>query len=77
LSNAAVLQVFGVNDHDSSRFISDLLGQKTLVFQTMSTALDAVETGITLNQHNISRSLMTPEEIRTLPSPAELLFVAG
>ena len=47
------------------------------MFQTMSAALDAAEAGITLNQHNISRSLMTPEEIRTLPSPAELLFVAG
>ena len=28
LSNAAVLQVFGVNDHDSSRLICDLLGQE-------------------------------------------------
>ena len=77
LSNAAVLQVFGVNDHDSSRLVSDLLGQETVVFQTMSKALDAVETGITLNQHNISRSLMTPDEIRNLPAPLELLFVAG
>jgi len=77
LSNAAVLQVFGVNDHDSSRLVSDLLGQETVVFQTMSTALDADETGITLNQHNISRSLMTPDEIRNLPASAQLLFVAG
>ena len=26
LSNAGVLQVFGVNDHDSARLVSDLLG---------------------------------------------------
>ncbi|WP_050452577.1 type IV secretory system conjugative DNA transfer family protein [Candidatus Burkholderia verschuerenii] len=37
LSKAGVLQVFGVNDHDSARLVSDLLGQKTVVFQTMST----------------------------------------
>lgn len=34
LSNAGVLQVFGVNDHDSARLVSDLLGQETVVFQT-------------------------------------------
>ena len=28
LSNAGVLQVFGVNDHDSARLVSDLLGQR-------------------------------------------------
>ena len=32
LSNAAVLQVFGVNDHESAHLISDLLGQETAVF---------------------------------------------
>ena len=38
LSNAGVLQVFGVNDHDSARLVSDLLGQETVVFETMSRA---------------------------------------
>ena len=31
LSNAGVLQVFGVNDHESARLVSDLLGQELLV----------------------------------------------
>ena len=35
LSNAGVLQVFGVNNHDSARLVSDLLGQGTAVFRTM------------------------------------------
>ena len=47
LSNAGMLQVFGVNDHDSARLISDLLGMETVVFQTMGRALDAEATGIT------------------------------
>jgi len=47
------------------------------VFQTMSRALDAEATGISLNQHLVGRALMTPDEIRNLPAPIELLFVAG
>lgn len=38
LSNAGVLQVFGVNDHDSARLVSDLLGQETVVFNTVDIA---------------------------------------
>ncbi len=34
-------------------------------------------TGISLNQHLVGRALMTPDEIRNLPAPITLLFVAG
>src|SRR3546814_9029325 len=51
-SNAGVLQIFGVNDHDSANLVSDLLGQETVVFETMSRAIDAEETGISFgSQH--------------------------
>ncbi|NEK13127.1 TraM recognition domain-containing protein, partial [Rhizobium leguminosarum] len=46
LSNAGVLQVFGVNDHDSARLVSDLLGQETVVFNTAARALDSEKTGL-------------------------------
>jgi type IV secretion system protein VirD4 len=77
LSNAGVLQVFGVNDHDSARLVSDLLGQETVVFQTMSRALDAEQSGITFGEHHTGRSLLTPDEVRNLPQNAQLLFLAG
>lgn len=77
LSNAGVLQVFGVNDHDSARLVSDLLGQETVVFQTMSRALDAEESGITYGEQHIARALLTPDEVRNLPQNLELLFLAG
>jgi len=77
LSNAGVLQVFGVNDHDSARLVSDLLGQETVVFQTMSRALDAEATGITYGEQHIGRPVLTPDEVRTLPQNSELLFIAG
>lgn len=77
LSNAGVLQVFGVNDHDSARLVSDLLGQETVVFQTMSRALDSDRSGISYGEQHTARPLLTPDEVRNLPAHAELLFLAG
>lgn len=77
LSNVGVLQVFGVNDHDSARLVSDLLGQSTVVFQTMSRALDAERSGITYGEQHVGRPLLTPDEVRNLPEHVELLFLAG
>lgn len=77
LSNAGVLQVFGVNDPDSARLVSDLLGQETVVFQTMSHALDSEKSGLSFSDQHSSRALLTPDEVRNLPQNRELLFLAG
>ncbi|MFK0167039.1 type IV secretory system conjugative DNA transfer family protein [Rhizobium sp. NPDC090279] len=77
LSNAGVLQVFGVNDHDSARLVSDLLGQETVVFQTMARALDSEKSGISYSQQHTGRPLLTPDEVRNLPAHGQLLFLAG
>ena len=62
LSNAGVLQVFGVNDHDSARLVSDLLGQETVVFQTMSRALDSDKSGLSYGEQHTARPLLTHQE---------------
>lgn len=77
LSNAGVLQVFGVNDHESARLISDLLGQETVAFRTMALALDAEQSGISYSEQRTARALLTPDEVRNLPAETELLFLAG
>ncbi|MBX9909358.1 MAG: type IV secretory system conjugative DNA transfer family protein [Beijerinckiaceae bacterium] len=77
LSNAGVLQVFGVNDHDSARLVSDLTGQETVVFKTMSRALDSEKSGISYGQQHVARPLMTPDEVRNMPAEAQMLFIAG
>ena len=77
LSNLGVLQIFGVNDHESARLASDLLGQGTVVFQTTSQAMDSDRSGITYAEHHAGRPLLTPDEVRNLPQTKELLFVAG
>ena len=77
LSNAGVLQIFGVNDHDSAKLVSDLLGQETVVFETMSRAIDSDETGISFGSQHVGRPLLTPDEVRTLREDLQLLFLAG
>jgi type IV secretion system protein VirD4 len=77
LSNVAVLQMFGINDHETARLASDLLGQGTVVFETTSRALDSDRSGITYAEHHSGRPLLTPDEVRNLPQSRELLFVAG
>jgi len=77
LSNAGVLQIFGVNDHDSAKLVSDLLGQETVMFETMSRALDAQESGVSFSTQHVGRALLTPDEVRTLPANLGLLFLAG
>ena len=77
LSNAGVLQIFGVNDHDSAKLVSDLLGQETVVFETMSRAIDSDETGISFGSQHVARPLLTPDEVRTLREDYQLLFLAG
>ncbi|MGO8388436.1 type IV secretory system conjugative DNA transfer family protein [Rhizobium johnstonii] len=77
LSNAGVLQVFGVNDHDSARLVSDLLGQETVVFNTAARTLDSERTGLSFAEQHVGRPLLTPDEVRNLPASSELLFIAG
>lgn len=77
LSNAGVLQVFGVNDHESARLVSDLLGQETVVFKPMSRALDSEKSGLSFGEQHVGRPLLTLDEVRNLPQHTELLFIAG
>ncbi len=77
LSNAGMLQVFGVNDHDSAKLVSDLLGQQTVVFDSLSRALDSEKSGLSYGEQHVGRPLLTPDEVRSLPEHAELLFLAG
>ena len=77
LSNAGVLQVFGVNDHDSAKLVSDLMGQSTVVWANMSHALDSEESGLSYSEQHVGRPLLTPDEVRNLRQELQLLFLAG
>ena len=51
--------------------------QETVVFQTMSRALDSDKSGISYGEQHTARPLLTPDEVRNLPQHVELLFLAG
>ena len=76
-SNAGVLQVFGVNDHDTAQLVSNLLGQETVVFQTASDTSGGEQPTNSRNEQHVGRPLLTTDEVRNLPSQAQLLFLAG
>ncbi len=80
-SNAAVLQVFGVNDHETAQLVSNLLGQSTVVFHTTSNTsgplFGSVEPTSSRGEQHAGRPLLTPDEVRTLDPQYELLFLAG
>lgn len=88
LANASVLQVFGVNDHETARLVSNLLGQETVVFRTASTSTsESSSSGSSFSsgysasessaENRTARALMTPDEVRTMDPNAQLLFLAG
>jgi len=81
MANASVLQVFGVNDHETARLVSDLLGQETVVFETDSASTSRSATGssssTSTSESRTARALLTPDEIRTMASDDQLLFLSG
>lgn len=75
LSNAGVLQFFGVSDHESAQLVSNLTGQTTVVYSTESSS--AGKFGSNQSEQHTGRPLFTPDEVRTLPLEQQLLFVRG
>jgi type IV secretion system protein VirD4 len=78
-SNAAVLQVFGVNDSETAQLVSGLLGQTTIVFSTESRRDGTFFTkgDTSTSDHHTGRPLLTPDEVRNMPQHQELLLIAG
>ena len=74
VANAGVLQAFGVGDHDTARWLSQLMGQTTTAYETTSHRPgDSPSTSL----HLTGRDLLTPDEVMRLPDHAQLLRVQG
>lgn len=76
-----LLQIFAVNDDDSARLASDLLGQGMVVHQTTRQAMDSDRSGLTYAERHSGRPLLTSDEVRNLPcvppTPVSCLDAAG
>lgn len=74
IANAGVQQVFGVNDFETAKWLSQMMGKETTRYQTESQR-DGVEVS---TSHNVTgRDLMTPDEIMQLPEHIQILRIQG
>ncbi|TNC45042.1 type IV secretory system conjugative DNA transfer family protein [Rubellimicrobium rubrum] len=74
VANAGVLQAFGVNDHETARWLSQLMGQETTAYETTSHRPGDPPS---ISLHLTGRDLLTPDEVMRLPDTLQLLRVQG
>ncbi|MGC1504179.1 MAG: type IV secretory system conjugative DNA transfer family protein [Sulfitobacter sp.] len=74
IANAGVQQVFGVNDFETAKWLSQMMGQETTGYQT-----DSYKPGDAPSFSNnlTGRDLLTPDEIMQLRPENQLLRVQG
>ncbi len=82
MSNAGVLQAFGVNDHATAELLSKTIGQTTLEYATPGTSAKTnpfkpADRSRSTSTHVTARSLMTPDEIMRMPPGSQLLLLQG
>ena len=74
VANAGVLQCFGVNDFETAKWLSQMIGRETTGYQTESYKPGEVPS----TSFNVTaRDLMTPDEIMQIPPNVQLLRVQG
>ena len=74
IANAGVLQCFGVNDYETAKSLSQLMGQMTMAYTTTSHGSGE---GSSTTHHLTGRDLLTPDEIMQLPERTQLLRLQG
>ena len=74
IANAGVQQVFGVNDFETAKWLSQMIGQETAGFQTDSFKPGD---GPSFSNNLTGRDLLTPDEIMQLRPQNQLLRVQG
>lgn len=88
IANAKIQQFFGINDHETAKFISEMLGEATIQIATTSSASSRSKQNTSFfeatNTRNVSQSfsekercLLSPDEVRRLNRTAMLMFVQG
>ena len=74
VANAGVQQVFGVNDLETAKWLSQMIGQETTGYQTQSYKPGDAHS---MTQNVTGRDLLTPNEIMQVHPDNQLLRVQG
>ena len=74
VANAGVLQTFGVNDFETAKWLSQMIGRETTGYQSQSHKPGDVPS---VTSNVTARDLMTPDEIMQIPADMQLLRIQG
>jgi type IV secretion system protein VirD4 len=78
IANCGILQVFGVRDLFTARYISDMLGQSTVAVKAMQFSTGGSPGGLTHSKGSsyseLGRPLLTTGEVLTLSPWAQIIF---
>ncbi|WP_082745898.1 MULTISPECIES: type IV secretory system conjugative DNA transfer family protein [unclassified Sphingomonas] len=82
LSNAGVVQAFGVNDHATADMLSRTIGDTTIEYDSVSTShktswFERPDPSQSVSTHVSARRLVTPDEIMRMPADMLLLLRQG
>ena len=88
LANAKVQQYFGINDPETAKTISEMLGEETIRIETVSESTATSRENMAIfhstktkntarSNAEAARALLKPDEVRRLPRETMLLFVQG
>jgi type IV secretion system protein VirD4 len=82
LSNAGILQAFGVNDYDTADMLSKTMGRETIAYETggqseKDVVFEDWGRSVSKTLHLAARNLMDANEIMKLPPDNLLLMMAG
>ena len=88
IANAKIQQFFGINDHETAKYISEMLGEETIRIETKSESSSISKERFALikatktknkskSDAEKERSLLNPDEVRRLNREAILMFVQG
>jgi type IV secretion system protein VirD4 len=73
VANAGAIQAFCVNDMDTAKYISEMLGSRTVTVRG-DTAYQQIGS---VQYSRVARPLMMPEELRQLPANKQVLLLQG
>ena len=88
LANAKVQQYFGINDPETAKTISEMLGEETIHIETVSESTATSRENMAIfhstktkntarSNAEAARALLNPDEVRRLSRETMLLFVQG
>lgn len=82
LANAKIQQFFGINDHETAKYISEMLGKSTITSKSESEGksgkfAEGKTYSTTISTSETSRNLLNPDEVRRLNREIVLTFVQG